>query len=119
MLKKTVLIAEDDGITALDLKLSIKRFKINCEIIKTADDLIEKTKLLKPALIIADLNNRDKQAIKDAVQEISKNYHTPFIIISSSLKHKVEEFCKNLSSCSILVKPYESEELLSSIRKYI
>ncbi|HSD63976.1 MAG TPA: response regulator [Ignavibacteriaceae bacterium] len=119
MLKKTVLIAEDNGIISLDLKILLKKFNIDSEVIRDPGFLFEKTRLLRPDLIIADLNLKDKQQVKDALSEISRTYHIPIIIITSSLKTRVNEFAGGLSSCSVLSEPFDTSELLLLIQKYI
>ncbi len=119
MLNKSVLIAEYNGIISLDLKLLLKKFNILCEIVPTAAALVERARLLRPDLIITDYTLDDREQVREALREISKNYHIPIIIISSTLKPGVEAFAQTISSCSVLTEPFDIEELVPLIRKYI
>lgn len=119
MLNRSVLIAESNGIISLDLKLLLKKFNILSEIVSTSDDLVDRTRLLKPDLIITDYNLDDREKVKNALGEISKNYHIPIIIISSTLKPGVEAFAQTIPPCTALTEPFDIDELLPLIQKYI
>lgn len=119
MLNKSVLIAENNGIISLDLKLLLKKYNILCEIVTTSVALIERAKLLRPDLIITDYDLDGREQLKDALREISKDYHIPIIIIASTLRPGVEAFSKTILSCSVLTEPFDIDELLPLIQKYI
>ncbi len=117
MLNKSVLIA--DGIISLDLKLHLKKLNIFCEIVFTVEDLIEKTNLLKPDLIITDFNLNGREQVKEALKNISKTYNIPIIIISTYPGLEAETFSQTISSCSVMIEPFDIYVLLSLIQKYI
>jgi len=119
MLKRTVIIAEGDGITSLDIKTSLKKFNIESEIVKTMNALAEQARLLKPDLIIADWNIEDKQRVMKVLKDIDKNYRIPLILISSSLKSRFEEFSNALTSCTVLAKPFNASELVTLLQRYL
>jgi len=117
MQSKTVLIAEDQGIISLDLKLFLKANNINSIIVQNSQDLLEQHELIKPYLIIADLNIGGKIDGKEALTEVNKTYNTPIIIISGSSKSRVEKFTSTLKGCTYLLKPFDKSELLKLIQK--
>ncbi len=119
MLNKSVLIAENNGVISLDLKLLLKKSNILSEIVSTSDALVEKARLLRPDLIITDYYLDGREQVKEALKEISKNYHIPIIIISSALRAGVEAFARTISSCSVVIEPFDIDELLPLIQKYI
>jgi AmiR/NasT family two-component response regulator len=119
MLNKSVLIAERNGIISLDLKLLLKKFNILSEIVFTADALTEGARLLRPDLIITDNDLDGREQVKDALKEISKNYHIPIIIISSTFKPGVEAFANSIPSCSAVTEPFIESDIIPLIQRYI
>ncbi len=119
MLNKSVLIAESSANISLDLKLLLKKINILCEIVSTTDTLVEQARLLRPDLIITDYNLDSREKVKDALKEISKNYRIPIIIISPTLRPGVEAFARSIPSCTALTEPFNRDELLPLIQKYI
>ena len=78
MSKKTILIAEDEAIVSLDLKMLLRNHDfIVCSTVSTGEDLIIEYKLKNPDLIIADLKLKGKVSGFDALKEIRKINNTP------------------------------------------
>ncbi len=119
MLKKTVLIAENDRIVALDLNSILKRYNINSVIVDGNDGLLAQTRLLRPDLIIADYNIKNKEHFKKELADIVKNHHTPIIITTTSPKHKAGKYARTFPTCAVLTKPFDTTELLKLVQKFI
>ncbi len=116
MFKRTVLIAENDGIISLDIKSLLKRNNYKPVMVRSAKDLLEHYKSNKPDLIIADLF-LGKESNEAVLKEINKVDNTPIIIISGSSKVLLEKIKKDLFPCDYLAKPFESEELLKLVKE--
>ncbi|MFW9930453.1 MAG: response regulator [Candidatus Thorarchaeota archaeon] len=111
----SVLIAEQEVVISLDLKLFLKNnnFKI-ISIVNNGKDLIIDYKLKKPDLMIMDFDFKFMNAMK----EIRKTNHPPIIFISGFYQPKLEKFCNMFSPCTVLKKPILKTELLKSIMEY-
>ena len=119
MSTKTILIAEDDKIVSLDLKMLLQHNNyIVSSSVSTGEDLIAQYKLMKPNLIIADLGLKGKISGIDAIMEIRKLENTPIIIISGSLKSKLKKLTGTMTNMEILPKPFEQSELLYLANKF-
>ncbi len=119
MSKISILIAEDEAIVSLDLKMLLKNkgFIISSNV-STGEDLINQYRLKKPDLIIADLLLKGKVSGLDAINEIRKIDSTPIIIISGSLKSKLKKIAVSISNCEALPKPFEQSDLLYLVDKF-
>ena len=119
MSTKTILIAEDEKIVSLDLKMLLQHNNyIVSSSVSTGEDLIAQYKLMKPNLIIADLGLKGKISGIDAIMEIRKLENTPIIIISGSLKSKLKKLTGTMTNMEILPKPFEQSELLYLANKF-
>ncbi len=119
MPNKTILIAEDDTIVSLDLKLFLKNNNYTIDAsVSTGEDLIKRYKIQKPDLIIADLQLKGKISGLEAITEIRKLDNTPIIIISGSSKTKLKKLAGSISNCKVLEKPFEQSELLYLANKF-
>lgn len=116
MAKRTVLIAENDGIILLDLKTMLKSNNYKPVIVKSTEELLDHYKSQKPDVIIADLF-LNKSSSEDVLLEIDKIDSTPIILISGSPKSQLENISKKMSHCTFLSKPFDKSELLDLIRK--
>jgi CheY-like chemotaxis protein len=113
MSKKTILIAEDEAIVSLDLKMLLRNHDfIVASTVSTGEDLIAEYKLKNPDLIIADLKLNGKVSGIDAIKEIRKMGNTPIIIISGSFKSKLKKIAYSIPNSEILEKPFEQSDLL-------
>ena len=119
MSKKKILIAEDEAIVSLDLKMLLKNkgFIISSNV-STGEDLISQYRLKKPDLIITDLLLKGKVSGLDAINEIRKLDNTPIIVISGSLKSKLTKIANTIPSCEVLPKPFEQSDLLYLVNKF-
>ena len=116
MSKKTVLIAENDGIISLDIKSLLKSNNYKPVIVRSVKDLRERYKSSKPDLIISDLF-LGKESNEGTLREINSIDGTPIIIVSGSSKMQLEKVTKDLTPCVYITKPFESEELLLLIKE--
>ena len=119
MSKKTILIAEDEAIVSLDLKMLLRHHNfIVASTVSTGEELIAEYKLKNPDLIIADLKLNGKVSGVRALREIRKIDNTPVIIISGSYKSKLKKIADSIPNSEILEKPFEQDDLLYLANKF-
>ena len=119
MPQRTILIAEDEIIVSLDLKMFLQRNSYTiCANVSTGEDLIDQYKFKKPDLIIADLILKGEISGMDAIKEIRKLDSTPIIFISGTSKTKLKKFIATISNCAYLEKPFEQSEVLYLANKF-
>ena len=116
MSKKTVLIAENDGIISLDIKSLLRSNNYKPVLVRSIKDLRERYKSSKPDLIISDLF-LGKESNEGTLREINNIDGTPIIIVSGSSKTQLEKITKDLNPCAYVTKPFESEKLLFLIKE--
>lgn len=117
--KINVLIAEDDAVISLDLKTL---FENNNYIVSArvtyGDDLIDKYKLAKPDLIVADIKLKGQVSVMDAIKEIKKITDIPIIIISGTSRSELNNFVSTISNCEYLEKPFDQYRLIFLANKF-
>lgn len=119
MQKKTVLVAENEMIISLDIKSILEKHNINTEIVPRSSSLHEKTRLLKPDLIIADYNFKNEEKVKGVLSDISNDFQIPIIIITTYDNLRMEESLGSLIYAGLLSIPFDHEELIQLIHKHI
>ncbi len=118
MSKRTVLIAENDGIISLDIKSILKSINCKSVVARTGKELLEHYRKDNPSLIIADLF-LNKVSNEEILMQIRSDNSTPIIIVSGSARPIIEKIAATLSNCSYLQKPFDKGELLELVKKYV
>jgi DNA-binding NarL/FixJ family response regulator len=115
-----ILLAEDEKITALDLKMGLKRFGYN--VIKVVDkgkDLIIEAKRMDPDVIVSDINLRDDISGIDAMHDILKSKKMLVVIISGFNDKATISAVTSLKPCAFLRKPCSARDINSVIMNCI
>jgi DNA-binding NarL/FixJ family response regulator len=110
--KLKVLLAEDEKITALDLKLGLRHFGYN--VIKVVDkgvDLITEALNSDPDVIVSDINLKDDISGIQAVNKILLKKKIPVVIISGFNDEKTLSAVKKLKPCAFLNKPCNARDI--------
>ena len=122
MIKKEIkiLICEDESIIAMDLKNTINKLGyLVTSIVKTAEELLQKTNVEKPDIIISDIKLKGKSTSLDALQTISSNHKIPIIFLSG-LTNAVDITRKlSINPCYHIAKPYIPKSLQDTIESCI
>ena len=122
MIKKEIkiLICEDEFIIALDLKNNINRLGYNVtSIVRTGEELLQKTREDNPDIIISDIGLRGKSTSLDALESISLSRRIPIIFISglANAADITREF--SIDPCYHITKPYLPGNLKETIETCI
>ncbi|MGB8320712.1 MAG: response regulator [Ignavibacteriaceae bacterium] len=119
MAERKILIAEDEIIVSLDLKMLLQRNNYSViTIVSTGEDLISQFNLRKPDLIITDLKLGGKVSGLEAITEIRKIDITPIIIITGLPKSKLKKLLGTISNSVVLEKPFEQSDILYFANKF-
>jgi len=120
MQKHSIIIVEDDEITALNLKLSLQ--KHNYEILAVCDSAIdakEKIKIFKPDTIIIDISLQESDDGIELAKTIRKKYAIPFIYLTSYSDDNVIAKAIKTEPYGYIVKPFDPSSLHATIQMAI
>jgi CheY-like chemotaxis protein len=120
MLKRNILIVEDEYITALDLKtLLISQYPYNIEIVSSGEYAVKKALKNKFDLILMDIKLKGELDGIDATNMIRKNRDTPIVYLSGNSDLLESARLKKTKHEGILSKPIYEYELMEIINKVI
>ena len=117
MNEKTILIVEDDEITALNLKISLQKHgytiaAINDNIEDAKKNIVE----LSPEIIIIDISLQDSADGIDLAKEVRKTYNIPFIYLTSHTDDDIIAEAKMTEPYGYIVKPFDPGSLHATIQ---
>lgn len=117
MEKHTIIIVEDDEITALNLKLSLQ--KHGYEILATCDnalDAIQKIEEHKPQVAIIDISLQEGSDGITLGKTIRQNYAIPFIYLTSYSDDDIISEAIKTEPYGYIVKPFDPSSLHATIQ---
>ncbi len=120
MEKNTIIIVEDDEITALNLKLSLQKhgYKI-LAICDTATDAVQNIENYKPQIVIIDISLQEGNDGIILGRTISKNYPIPFIYLTSYSDDDIITEAITTEPYGYIVKPFDPSSLHATIQMAI
>lgn len=113
MEKKRIIVVEDEGIIALDIKKRLEALGYNVSnVVDSGERAIEEVLKIRPDLIIMDIVLKGKINGMDAAIVIKKFMEIPIIYITSCFDEEYQHRCKcsNLNY-DFLIKPFNQEDL--------
>jgi CheY-like chemotaxis protein len=111
LLTGTILIAEDQSITALDLKLILRRCGYShIEVVSKGEKALELIQNNPPSVVLLDIKLADGISGIDVAVKL-KQKNIPFIFISAFSNPNNFRLAKNLEPAGIIKKPFEEESL--------
>lgn len=117
MEKHTIIIVEDDEITALNLKLSLQ--KQGYEILATCDnisDALEKIEENAPNVIIIDISLQEGSDGITLGRKIRQDYAIPFIYLTSYSDDDIISEAIKTEPYGYIVKPFDPSSLHATIQ---
>src|SRR3990167_9778049 len=120
MEKHTIIIVEDDEITALNLKLSLQ--KHGYDIIAVCDNAVqarEKIDEFKPNVIIIDISLQESNDGIELAKTIRQHYTIPFIYLTSYSDDDIIAEAIKTEPYGYIVKPFDPSSLHSTIQMAI
>lgn len=118
--KHTIIIVEDDEITALNLKLSLQ--KHGYEIVGMYDNATEakeKIASYRPDVIIIDISLQESNDGIELAKTIRQNYSIPFIYLTSYSDDDIISEAIKTEPYGYIVKPFDPSSLHATIQMAI
>ena len=115
---KYILIVEDNGIIAHDLKVTLEKYGYKvCAISNSGEDGIEKIEEYRPDIVLMDIVLKGVIDGIEAAEIIYDRFQTPLIFCSSSLDDdNIIRRIKHLNYNGFIRKPFEEEELFAALK---
>ncbi len=117
-----ILIAEDEGIVAFDLKRTLRSFGFeNIILARNGREAIEKNKSGNPDLIIMDIMMDHGLDGIEAAKLINSEggIQKPIIFVTASTDEKTFNEAKKINPIEIIRKPFSEFQLKSAILKAV
>jgi putative nucleotidyltransferase with HDIG domain len=117
MMRKKILIVEDERIIAEDIKRCLINFDFEVlEIVSNGEDAIVSTALLKPDLILMDINIDGSIDGIQTANRILKSHDLPIVYLTANADEGTVERAKETTPYGYLVKPFEEAELYATLQ---
>ena len=111
-----ILIVEDELIIASDIEMILTDAGYEVTGIATSyEDAIQSIAANKPDLILLDINLESDADGVILAEEINKNYHIPFIYLTSNTDPLTVNRVKRTNPAGFIVKPFNEKEILTNI----
>lgn len=117
MEEKTILIVEDDEITALNLSLTLQ--KHGYKVLAVCDNVVEAKNKIKgyaPDLVIVDISLQKSNDGIELAKEIRARYNIPFIYLTSYSDDEIIAQAKLTEPYGYIVKPFDPSSLHATIQ---
>ena len=117
-----VVLIVDDNVNHIKLtKTLLEKNGYVCHTAETPDGACKLALQVNPSIVLCDFNfGIGKQTGLDLFHEMKvKKMNTPFIIVSAYFQKEFVDYALSVGVTAYLTKPFEPEELLKTIRKYI
>lgn len=118
--KYSIIIVEDDEITALNLTMSLEKHDYNiiavCDNTSQAKEEIDK---YKPDMLIIDISLQESSDGIELAKVIRKKYGIPFIYLTSHSDDEIITKAKKTEPYGYIVKPFDPSSLHATIQMAI
>jgi len=115
--KHTIIIVEDDEITALNLHLSLQKHDYNviamCDTMQGAKDTLA---LHTPNIVLVDISLQESSDGIELAKHIKAHYNIPFIYLTSYSDDEIIEQAKLTEPYGYIVKPFDPGSLHATIQ---
>ncbi|MGE4419661.1 MAG: response regulator [Sulfurimonas sp.] len=120
MQKNTIIIVEDDEITALNLKLSLEKHGYDIiAMYNNAKEAKEKIDAYKPDVIIIDISLQESNDGIELAKTIRQNYPIAFIYLTSYSDDNIIAEAAKTEPYGYIVKPFDPSSLHATIQMAI
>ena len=116
----SILIVEDEGLIALDLKRQLE--KAGLTVMMIADngaEALRSAELLRPALVLMDIRLRGDLDGIETADLIRRNLHNPVIYVTAFADRHTIFRARSTGSSDYIVKPFQGVDFRSRIETAI
>ncbi|MGO9566922.1 MAG: PAS domain S-box protein [Desulfomonilaceae bacterium] len=116
MSKARILIVEDEGIIAQDIRSSLLEFGYNvCSTVATGEEAVRKAETERPDLALVDVVLQGDMDGIEAAHVIHSRFRVPIVYLTAYADEKMLERAKTTEPFGYLIKPFRDRELHSTI----
>ncbi|MBC8182465.1 PAS domain S-box protein [candidate division KSB1 bacterium] len=116
MAKIRILIVEDEFIVAEDIKVHLLNFGYDVVgTVNTAEKVLEKTRELKPNIVLMDITLQGEIAGIDAADQVRIHCNIPVIYLTAYAQQEIIELAKKTGPYGYLTKPIDYDYLQRTI----
>jgi DNA-binding NtrC family response regulator len=116
MIKKKILIVEDEVITAMSLQHLLEHWGCGkCEQVSSGKEAIEKAMSEKPDIVLIDINLRGETNGIEAAKQLQARFCVPIIFITGYSDEETIKEAKKIKPVGYFVKPLDFNKLRSTI----
>ena len=116
MSETTILIVEDEAVTAMALKRSLTNMGYSiCGVFPTGEQAVQKAAELNPDLILMDIKLAGKMTGINAAAEIRATSTVPVIYLTAFSDDRVVNAAKVTGPFGYILKPVREQELKTTI----
>ena len=116
MPQANILVVEDEPIVAKDIQMSLQRLGYGVPAMAASgEDAIRKTRESHPDLILMDIVLKGKMDGVETVNQIRKQYDVPVIYLTAYADDHTLERAKKTAPAGYMLKPYQPNELRTTI----
>lgn len=117
MAKPSVLIVEDEGIIAADIKNTLRNIGFDiCGVVDSGERAVKAAGEKKPDLILMDIVLHGNLDGVDASKAILDLYHIPVVYLSAHEDDKTIERTKDTHPYGFVLKPFSERELKAALK---
>lgn len=111
-----IIVVEDEGLIALDLKLRLERVGYTvAAIADNAADALEGVERLQPSLVLMDIRLRGSEDGIETADQIRWRFHVPVIFVTAHAGREILDRAKITEPCGYIVKPFHSVDFRAQI----
>ena len=116
MSEKRILVVEDEGIIALDIRNTLKRLGYDVPAaVFSGEEAIKKAEQVKPDLILMDIVLKSKTDGIEAAKQIRSRFNIPVVYLTAHTDDEMTERAKTTEPFGYIVKPFKDRELKTVI----
>ncbi len=115
-----ILIAEDEGIVALDLRYSLEAMGSQVVgVVSSGRDAIFLAEKYKPDLVLMDIRLQGEMDGIEAASEILSNFQIPVIYLTAMADKKTIQRAMATNPNGFITKPFSEQELRAAIEEAV
>ena len=111
MKKKKILIVEDEGIVAMEIKSELEAMGYAADTFGSGEEALENIELSMPDLVLMDIRLPGKLDGTETAGRIREKHDIPVIYLTAHTDESTIEKAKATAPYSYMVKPFDMKEL--------
>ena len=116
MVKKRILVVEDERIVSEDIKMTLWSLGYSVEdAVSSGEDAVKRAGEIKPDLVLMDIRLEGKLGGINAAQQIKKEFNIPVVYLTAYADENTLKNAKYTEPFGYLIKPFEDRELHATI----